>query len=186
MNKRHILFLLLVMVAIGVAGLNRIAYASNGAASNRFAAQNRFAAELTGDQAIPAVSTWARGKAQFWLSGDGEALKFKLNAETISAVIVVQIQCGLPGINGPVVTDLYNGLAINPRGWFARGTVTTAALIPLPASPACPGGIENLGDLLDKLRQGEAYVTIRTLAHSGGEIRGQILSFDKIEYMFYN
>ncbi len=177
MKKHHIVFLLLVMAALGAAGMNRAAYASNGD-DNR----SRFIAELSGDQVVPTVSTWARGVAQFTLVRHGKALKFRLYAETISAVMVAQIQCGPAGFNGPVVMDLYNGLAINPQGWFAQGTITNAAIIPRPASPTCPGGIANLSDLLAKLRSGGAYVNIRSMSHSGGEIRGQIPSFDNIEY----
>ncbi len=177
MKKQHMLLLFLVMVALGAAGLRGNAYASTGD-DNR----SRFIAELSGDQVDPTVSTWARGVAQFTLARHGKALKFRLYAETISSVMVAQIQCGPAGVNGPVVADLYNGLAINPQCWFIQGTLTSAAITPRPASPACPGGIANLSDLLAKLNSGGAYVNIRSLTHSEGEIRGQILSFDNIEY----
>jgi hypothetical protein len=177
MKKEHVLYLLLVMVALGAAGMSRTAYASNGD-DNR----SRFIAELSGDQVVPAVSTWAQGVAQFTLARHGKALKFRLYAETISAVMVAQIQCGPAGVNGPVVADLYNGPAINPQGQFAQGLITSVVITPRPASPACPGGIANMSDLLARLRSGDAYVNVRSMTHAQGEIRGQILTFDNIEY----
>ncbi|MDR7432511.1 MAG: CHRD domain-containing protein, partial [Armatimonadota bacterium] len=53
-------------------------------------------------------------------------------------------------------------------GELASGVITAASLVgPLARQP--------LSALLERVRVGEAYVNVHTVAHPGGEIRGQIL-----------
>jgi hypothetical protein len=69
---------------------------------------------------------------------------------------------------GPVLGGL------DANGVLAQGALTNANTIPRPDSAQCPGGVANFDELIAKIRSGEAYVNVHTLANPGGEIRGQI------------
>ena len=76
-------------------------------------------------------------------------------------------------MNGPIVVFLYGlGPTVSPNGILSQGTITS--VIPRPDSPACPGGIATLADLIAKLESGDAYVNVHTVVKPGGEIRGQV------------
>lgn len=135
-----------------------------------------FVAPLSGDQEVPAVETRATGVARFKLSKDGESLDYKLNVANIDGITQAHIHCGPAGVNGSVVAFLFGleaaGVTVN--GTLAEGTITASDVIPLSDSPACPGGIADFEELLDKMMAGGTYANVHTLAHPPGEIRGQI------------
>lgn len=130
-------------------------------------------AHLQGQNEVPAVQTLAQGQAILKISGDESAIEYKLIVANIENVTQAHIHCGAAGVNGPVVAFLYGfGPIVSPDGVLAEGTITS--VIPRPDSAACPGGVANLEDLLNKLRSGNAYVNVHTTAYPGGEIRGQV------------
>lgn len=139
-----------------------------------------FVAPLSGGQEVPPADTLARGVATFKLSKDGTSLDYKLIAANIENILQAHIHCGTEGVNGPVVAFLYPSgpppvlIAGRFNGVLAEGTLTAASVIPRPDSAACPGGIANFDELLDKMRSGGAYVNVHTSQFPGGEIRGQI------------
>jgi hypothetical protein len=59
------------------------------------------------------------------------------------------------------------------QGVLNEGTATGANLIPRAASAECPGGIADFEQLIAKMRAGETYTNVHTMANPGGEIRGQ-------------
>lgn len=144
------------------------------------ASSNNFAAPLSGGQEVPPVDTNARGVATFKLSRDGTSLDYKLIAANIENILQAHIHCGAEGVNGPVVAFLYPPgpppVLIEGRfdGILAEGTITAANVIPRPDSAACPGGVADFEDLLEKIRGGGAYVNVHTMQFPGGEMRGQI------------
>jgi CHRD domain-containing protein len=135
-----------------------------------------FGAHLRGGAEVPPVDTKARGNSIFGLSKSGDALRFKLIVANIEGVTQAHIHCGAAGVNGPVVVFLFGpdpaGVTVN--GVLAKGTITNADVIPAPDSSACPGGLANFDELIAKMRAGDAYVNVHTIANPGGEIRGQI------------
>ena len=66
------------------------------------------------------------------------------------------------------------GPTVSPNGLLSEGTITNANVIPRPNSAACPGGVANLDDVIEKMNNGGAYVNVHTVAKPGGEIRGDI------------
>jgi hypothetical protein len=141
------------------------------------AGDNRnYTASLKGRNEVPAVDSNGQGQAIFHLNEDGTALSYKLIVANIDNVTQSHIHCGTEGVNGPVVAFLFHlmpaGVTVN--GVLAEGTITAADIIPRPDSPACPGGIASLADLLAKIESGQTYVNVHTLAWPGGEIRGPI------------
>jgi hypothetical protein len=139
-----------------------------------------FRTHLTGDQEVPPAETRGQGQAIFQLSKDGTELSYKLIVANIENVVQAHIHCGALGVNGPVVAWLYPpappAQLIPGRfnGVLAEGVITNAKVIPRPDSPACPGGVANFDDLIEKIKLGHAYVNVHTLQYPGGEIRGQI------------
>ena len=88
---------------------------------------------------------------------------------------------GLLGVNGPVIVWLFQHEEQAPllregrtSGILSQGVITAGDVVVVDDSDACPGGVADFDDLLEKIASGEAYVNVHTLAFPGGEIRGQI------------
>jgi hypothetical protein len=135
-----------------------------------------FVSPLSGGQEVPPVETGGTGNAIFHLSPDATELDYKLISSNIEGVTQSHIHCGTPGVNGPVVVFLYgfNAAGVDPNGILAQGTITAGDVIPRADSGACPGGVADLDDVIEKLRTGGAYVNVHTLANPPGEIRGHV------------
>jgi hypothetical protein len=137
--------------------------------------QRNFRAHLAGRNEVPPVDTNAQGQAIVRISDDETSLQFKLIVANIEDVTQAHIHCGAAGVNGPVVVFLYGfGPVVSPNGVLSEGARTNADVNPVGSSAACPGGVANFAELVEKIRSGDAYVNVHTLANPGGEIRGQI------------
>jgi CHRD domain len=139
-------------------------------ATTAVATSGNFQTHLSGDEEVPAVVTGAQGQATFKLSADGESLTYKLNVANIEDVLQAHIHLEEPGVNGPVVAFLF-GLVPEPgvdvNGTLASGSIEAGDLIgPLLGQP--------LSALIEAIEAGGAYVNVHTVAHRGGEIRGQL------------
>jgi hypothetical protein len=142
--------------------------------------------------ATPADSR-AQGQAIFQISPDGTSVDYQLIASNIENVTQAHIHCAPAGANGPIVMWLYPSpsetVARPPGagrhdGVLAAGTFTAANVI--VRSPGdCPGGVADFEALLNRIREGNAYVNVHTndgVAPAnqgpgdfpGGEIRGQV------------
>jgi hypothetical protein len=148
----------LVAVGLAIGGVNR-----------------NWSTHSQGDTEVPATASQGQAQAIFHLSEDGTSLDFKLIASNIVDVTQSHIHCGTAGVNGPVVVFLYGfGPTVSPNGVLSEGTITNANVIPRPDSAACPGGVANLDDVIEKMNNDGAYVNVHTVAIPGGEIRGDI------------
>jgi hypothetical protein len=153
-----------------VAGLVALAVAGIAVA----ASQGNFSVHTQGRFEVPVVDTKAQGQAIFHVSKDGDSLAFKLIVANIEDVTQAHIHCAPPGVNGLIAVFLFgfDPAGVTTNGVLNEGTLTDADILPIVSSAACPGGIANLDDLIDKIRSGGAYVNVHTLANQGGEIRG--------------
>jgi hypothetical protein len=134
--------------------------------STSYAGMNRnFVAPLSGAEEVPPVDTLTRGNAILQLSSDGTELSYKLIVANIIDVTVAHIHLGAPGVNGPILVDLYTGGLIEGRfsGILAQGVISEASL-----------GEVAFAELLELMMAGETYVNVHTLANPPGEVRGQI------------
>ena len=168
MKKIHALLVVWIVLAMLFTG--SVAYASPAEREN-------YAVPLSGDAERPTpVDTNARGVAIFHLSEDGTELSYKLIVANIDDVTQSHIHCGSADVAGPVVAFLFpfDAAGVTLNGTLVEGTITADDIIPRPDSPACPGGVATFEDLLAKIRSGDAYVNVHTLAFPAGEIRGQI------------
>ncbi len=139
-------------------------------AGNAAAAKNFISAPIHGDEEVPAVATAGRGVAKFQLNDDG-TLGYKLMVANIENVTQSHIHLAPAGTNGPIVVFLFGFVAggVTDQGVLAEGTITQANLIPRPAIGF--GG--TMAELIEAIESGGAYVNVHTVAHPGGEMRGQ-------------
>jgi CHRD domain len=152
---------------------------------------NNSSIHLAGDFEVPANGSLGQGQAIFHIADDGQSVDYKLIASNIENVFMAHIHCGLPTANGPITVWLYPSTAqmAGPLGSgrhdgvLVTGTFRDANVIDLPPSTACPGGIDDLADVLALLQNGGAYVNVHTndgvapVTNTpgdipGGEIRG--------------
>lgn len=134
-----------------------------------------FTAPLSGAEEVPGVDTRARGVGIFHLSADGSELSYRLIASNIENVMMAHIHCCADaGANAGVAVWLYPEDGPPPAliegrhsGTLATGTITSADLVGDFAGLS-------LGDLVDEIVAGNAYVNVHTTQNPGGEIRGQL------------
>lgn len=151
----------LVLVAIAVAGANR-----------------NWSAHANGSLEVPVRDSQGQAQAIFNLSKEGDALDFQLNVSNIDGVTQAHIHCGPPGANGAVLVFLYgfNAAGVSPHGVLSEGTITDANVIDRTAAQ-CPdrlGAVDSFDDVIQRMREGLAYVNVHTLTFPGGEIRADI------------
>lgn len=147
---------------------------------SQHATSDHFGTALSGREENPPVPTNARGSAIFTLNNDGTELAYKLIVANIDNVTQAHIHCGPAGVNGPIVLWLYPSappsqlIAGTSNGILNQDVATDADVIARADSPACPGGVADLSDVVEKLSNGGAYANVHTSAFPPGEIRGQI------------
>lgn len=136
-------------------------------------ASQNFGTHLTGDEEVPPVEGKGQGQAVLNLSEDGSTLHYKVITSQVSGITQSHIHIGAKGTNGPVVVFLFGFVAapgVENNGILAEGDITAANLIARPAISFRA----TMPELVAKLRDGGAYVNVHTVAHPGGEVRGQV------------
>jgi hypothetical protein len=132
---------------------------------------------------VPAVTTGAGAVAFFRLNIDG-TLSFELRATSaIQAARQAHIHLGARNQNGPVVLFLYgltDGEDFQAGDLISSGTVSDADVI------ARPGFTPTIAALAERIRQGRAYANLHTIAHPGGEVRGQAMVTDREPVSHYS
>ena len=159
---------------------------------------------LSGDQEVfsgspsPADSR-AQGQAIIKIAADQQSFEYKLIVANIENVVQAHIHCGPVGVNGPIVVWLYpnpssTAALVGPtgpqNGVLVQGTVNNTVDPPASnhvtttTSASCPGGVASFADVLERIREGNAYANVHTsdgvLPNNqgpgdfpGGEVRGQ-------------
>jgi hypothetical protein len=158
----------------GDQGRNEGAHHQTDHETNHEELRIRFDIRLTGDQQVPAVTTAAFGFAEVKLSEDNNTLSFQVVVCNIANVIASHIHVGAAGTNGPVVLPFFGSLSPfnSTKGCdtLAEGTRTSTNLVARPEA-----GINTWTDFINALIAGNTYVNVHTTAHTGGEIRGQLV-----------
>jgi len=136
-------------------------------------AATTFHATLSGKNQSPPIDTPAHGRATFTLSTSGKSIRYSLYVTDIDSVSMAHIHIAPAGQEGPVAVWLYpsHPPAVVKKGKFtgvlATGTITASRLEgPLKG--------KTIADLVQEIKNGNAYVNVHTTAHPAGEIRGQI------------
>jgi hypothetical protein len=114
-------------------------------------------AALSGANMVPPVTTAAVGQAHFDLTRSGGALSFEVTVTGIPSATMANIYQAPIGANGPAIVDLLTagGGQLTPLVSLVGTTTLTATEVV-------------------HLLTGNAYVSVGTVAHPNGEIRGQI------------
>jgi hypothetical protein len=135
-----------------------------------------FFAALSGRNEVPPNNSRGFGLAVFVRQHQSASIEYRLFTVLTENITQAHIHCGAEGVNGPVVAFLFGPASppVDSNGQLARGTIDAADVVAVPNSPACPGGVASLRDLLAKMEMGLAYVNVHTTAFPGGQIRGQI------------
>ena len=148
---RHFLLITMTLIAFSKATAGPLAATS----SVTFTENLLFAASLDGQQAIPNVSTPAKGVGSFMLNKNRDALSANISLAMLSgAPVNVSIYEGAAGTNGTLFLDLTPFLAGNSIRTTLSGTNVTANLA--------------------KYFNDGLYILVTTANHPSGEIRGQI------------
>ena len=128
-------------------------------------------ARLSGKNEPRPVKTRATGEATFRAVSDHGTVGFDymLHVKNIEDVTAAHIHLGKPGESGPPVAVLFNGPEKKGKfsGMLSKGRITGKDLIG-PLQGKTPG------DLMNEIRNGNAYVNVHTSENPEGEIRGQI------------
>ena len=128
-----------------------------------------FKAKLSGKEEVPAKETKATGEAEFKLSKDGKEITYTLKVKDLENAKAAHIHAGKMGEEGAPVVGLFAGPKKEGMfsGVLAKGTITDKNLVgPLAG--------KTIGDLVELIKSGGAYVNVHTDMYPPGEIRGQV------------
>ena len=136
-----------------------------------------FSADLSGKNMVPPVDTSATGTVKFNVNPNG-TLSYEVDVTNINQVIGAHINLK----NGTVLAELLNLYATTGGGnkqqsAYPTGPVNGKLVSDVITAAKLDGPLfgKNVTDLINYIKSGSAYVTIRTTPHQQGEIRGQIL-----------
>ncbi|HJT46947.1 MAG TPA: CHRD domain-containing protein [Nitrososphaeraceae archaeon] len=138
--------------------------------------RHKFTAILTGSEEVPPKSNIkATGAAEFLPSINRTMLDYTVNTTNLDNVTTGHIHLGKTGENGPVLVTLFESAtpfvlrAIG--GWYlvAQGNLTSSDL-------QGPLASKQISDLVNIMKNVQAYVDLHTYQNPDGEVRGQIIS----------
>jgi hypothetical protein len=138
-------------------------------ASLGLAAEKTFKAKFSGKEETPAVSTKAKGDAEFKLGKDSKELTYIIHLKDIENVTAAHIHMGKKGKAGPPVVNLFTGL--KKAGKFS-GVLAEGRIMDKDLTGDLQGKM--IDDLVMLIKSGDAYVNVHTDMNPNGEIRGQI------------
>jgi hypothetical protein len=162
----------LIGIAAATAALLVVAVAPSGAIPG-----GNFKASLIGYEEVPAISSDATGtfEARLAETETGSVIEYELAYSGIpTTVLAAHIHLGQFSANGGVSAFLCGGVdtpVCPPTGGTVTGTIEAADVIGPAAQGIAAGEIE---ELIDAMVFGVTYANVHSMAHPGGEIRGQI------------
>ena len=130
--------------------------------------ETNFVATLTGAAERPnPVTTTATGTSTVTINDANSTITFSVSVTNLLSPTMAHIHVGTTSEAGPIALSL---LATAPAtgvfsGVLASGTAAGSTVV----------GGETFATLAAKIRSGNAYINVHTLANPGGEIRGQLV-----------
>jgi hypothetical protein len=129
--------------------------------------ENNFTADLTGANITPTpVTTTATGNATLTLSDAGSTIAYTINVTDLTDAQAAFLYTGsttdVPGT--PVAVLLAAPMTGPLTGQLSTGTLTATDI----------GGGETYTSLAEKIRAGNAFIVVQTIANPTGELRGQL------------
>jgi len=135
--------------------------------NNNPTVKTNFMATLTGASVMPTpVTTTASGTTALVLNDNASTIDYTVTVQNLTGATAVFIYAGsstdVPGT--PVAVLLSAPVTGTTNGQLTAGTIAAAAL----------GNGETYTTFAAKIRAGNAFVVIQTVANPGGELRGQL------------
>jgi hypothetical protein len=163
---------LVVALAIGLSGGDGSTASSTTSSTALLPAESaHYSASLTGSESVPVVKTTAAADFIMEYKPDTKELTWVLEITSkLSSPTTAAIYQGAKGTKGANVYTLFvagEGQEGSPTGILAEGTIDETKLVgPLK------GG--TIADLIQLIKDGNAYVSIGNKSHPVDAIRGQI------------
>ncbi len=166
------LIVLIVALAIGLSGGDATPDTSSTTTTSLPLESASYSSDLTGDQSVPAVQTQASASFRMEYIPDSKELSWSLEiTHVLTNPTLAAIYEGAPGTeNGESVYVLFvaePGEEGAKTGILAEGVIVEADLV----GPLLGGTI---ADLIQLIKEGNAYVSIGNKSHPIDAIRGQI------------
>ena len=156
-------------LALGLAAAAAIALAPSLVAAQTVPT-TQWKATLRGTSEVPANTSTATGDFTATLDETNQTISWVLNVPNITNATMAHLHQGAPGVNGPVVLDLWIPALAQP----SANTINTSST---SRTSNLKGGLENnFAAFAAALKAGNIYVNVHTTANPGGEIRGQVVS----------
>jgi hypothetical protein len=170
MDRQNFVAITFVVTIVFVASIVITSQGQYVAAQGQQQNASQFSANLTGDLTFPPTVTNATGTAEFTVVGDGNTMRYKIDANNIDKVNnvyvaassggryvdLVQLRSGVnEGVTGPISGTLVEGN-------FTASDFTGRL------------NIDQMSDLLKLIIDGNAYVRVQTTDAPLGKIVGKI------------
>jgi CHRD domain len=170
MDRRNFVAITIIVATTLITSLAIISPSQYGTAQGQQQNASQFSANLTGDLTFPPTVTNATGTAEFTVVGDGNTMRYKIDANNIDKVNnvyvaassggryvdLVQLRSGVnEGVTGPV-----NGTLV--QGNFTASDFTGRL------------NVDQMSDLLKLIIDGNAFVRVQTTDEPLGKIVGKI------------
>ena len=132
---------------------------------------SQFTADLTGESALPTpVTTNATGSAELVVIGDGNTMRYKIDADNIDKVTDVYLAASSGGRFADLVElrdSVSEGVTGPISGTLVEGNFTSADF-------TGRANIDQMSDLLKLILDGNAWIRVQTTDVPLGEIVGKI------------
>jgi len=138
---------------LGLVALSLLLATSLSASRESRAADFVFETQMFGTEQVPPVDTVGWGFFRFFFNSDRSSADITVDIKGLAggSVISADIHRGQPGANGPVVKHLADG-----------GYIVTSATVSFTKAE------------LEEMASGAWYISLKTVDHPNGELRGQI------------
>ena len=127
-----------------------------------------FVAQLTGDEAVPAVSTSATGTLTFTVAYDGSKVDYVFSVADLVGVQIARLRAGKAGETGGSIMTLYDG----PKSGSFSGVLKEGSFTADDLEGPLKG--KTIEDLVSMILADSVYFNVGTLDHANGELRGQL------------
>lgn len=159
-----------VIVALAIAAI--VIMTPNQFVKSQQLSQNasQFTANLTGESAVPPVTTNATGSAEFAVVGDGNTMTYKIDADNIDKVRDVFVSASSGGRFADLVqlrSSVNDGISEPISGTLVEGNFTSSDFTGRL-------NIDQMSDFVKLILDGNAHVRVHTSDIPLGEIVGKI------------
>jgi hypothetical protein len=163
------------------SGLWLAATATGLLAAPGLASAEKLSVNLIGYQETPAINSAGTADFDVWISPDQQSITWQLTYSGLANVTQAHIHIGQRSVAGAIVIFLCtNGTP--PAGQTISACPTSAGTVTGTSNASNVLGVSaqgiTAGDfaaVLAAIHAGVAYVNVHTMAHPGGEIRGQLM-----------